>query len=450
MVDASANGAPPSIKDAAAMHQQREAGYCFARWVRQWFDPCSRPTSAYRGHGRIHCLILSLIRPKIGFYGPKAVKEDRCAAGLPQVNDMEALAIAVAHEFVKEHFLPPMDRDWRAFTEENISERCRVSAFRAVQKGHDKRWENVEITDGARSCLFQPKDQVKVKTSLVDPTKVPQGIAAWHQSWMIEIGSATKVMCDHLERNLRPHVVIDSGKAPSQFCKEVVDTANIVVESKQSAVTDQEEFDSNQNQFTQLIERNVWEMLGISTDFLDLYFSNRRNISINGVATSGEIKTAQTSGQPLTLASNGIVAAATHNYCVRRVQPAVFVFKGDDVYEQSIGVAADEEAIREIKSQCSLNPRVSIGGGDFCGFVGTSDSFVPSLPRLVLKILAHPFRSYLHFCEYQNSLRDTLNTIRNVGLAAVIRGNMAGYPGYTFPALPRSSVFCILALEVTS
>ena len=65
-----------------------------------------------------------------------------------------------------------------------------------------------------------------------------------------------------------------------------------------------------------------------------------------------------------------------------------------------------------VQHYCSLQCRTSLGGGDFCGFVGTAQGFVPSLARLVLKILAHPFRDLSHFQENQISLRDALDTIR--------------------------------------
>ena len=38
-------------------------------------------------------------------------------------------------------------------------------------------------------------------------------------------------------------------------------------------ITDQTEFDANQNAFTQSLERSLWYHLGVSDELFDLYFS---------------------------------------------------------------------------------------------------------------------------------------------------------------------------------
>ena len=123
--------------------------------------------------------------------------------------------MAIAHKFVDEYVRPEPDRDFSAFEDSNLSELLATSAQRANTMGHAARWETCETGPDVRECLFQPKDQVKVKTSPVDQTKVvPQGISAWPATWMVEIGAATKVLSDHLECNLMQHVVSTVARHP--------------------------------------------------------------------------------------------------------------------------------------------------------------------------------------------------------------------------------------------
>lgn len=73
---------------------------------------------------------------------------------------------------------------------------------------------------------------------------------------------------------------------------------------------------------------------------------------------------------------------------------------------------------------CGLRIRVNISeGADFCGLILQSGTIFPSIIRKVNKVIAHRFRTYEHFTEYQQSLRDWVDNIESYGAEAVVGMN---------------------------
>ena len=75
-----------------------------------------------------------------------------------------------------------------------------------------------------------------------------------------------------------------------------------------------DEFDANQNLWTQCVERIFWERLGIPSKYLDLYFSNKVRRKLVSRFFKAIVKYAKTSGEPLTLAGNTSLAAVMSDY----------------------------------------------------------------------------------------------------------------------------------------
>ena len=78
-------------------------------------------------------------------------------------------------------------------------------------------------------------------------------------------------------------------------------------------VTDQEEFDANQDRWTQALERRFWQRLQVVPKLLDL-FSNRTHSRVVSKFFKGMIQYAKTSGEPLTFAGNTLLAAILSDY----------------------------------------------------------------------------------------------------------------------------------------
>ncbi|OLP89383.1 Rhodanese-like domain-containing protein 6 [Symbiodinium microadriaticum] len=116
----------------------------------------------------------------------------------------------------------------------------------------------------------------------------------------------------------------------------VTDTAETVQAPQESAVTDQVEFDANQNALTQAIERAIWEMLGVSDEFLELYYSQRKNVPIQGVCIRGGHKGPEDISRATHPGQQRTAIRLDPQYGVNRVLVCVLVYKGDDVFERSV------------------------------------------------------------------------------------------------------------------
>lgn len=65
-----------------------------------------------------------------------------------------------------------------------------------------------------------------------------------------------------------------------------------------NGITDTETFDANQNEFTQVLEKEYWKRFGVSDIFLDQYYSFRKHYKIISPYGSGFTGFQKTSGEP--------------------------------------------------------------------------------------------------------------------------------------------------------
>ena len=171
-------------------------------------------------------------------------------------------------------------------------------------------------------------------------------------------------------------------------------------------VTDQEEFDANQNLWTQQVERLFWERLQVPSLYLDLYFSNRKPRRLVSKFFKATICFAKTSGEPLTLAGNTLLAALMSDYPLDYVAIAVLVIRGDDFYARLLNPKLDQGRLWAMYQVTRMHIRHSWQRASFCGFSISGGFLDPDIFRLLVKVENHAFKDYKHFCEYQISLRD--------------------------------------------
>lgn len=179
-------------------------------------------------------------------------------------------------------------------------------------------------------------------------------------------------------------------------------------------ITDGVEFDSNQNTFTQLIKSMYWKRFGICETFLEHYYSFRKNYKVISTVALGYAGTQKTSGEPCTLGNNGIVSKIISFGIIDGQGPHVVVYKGDDFYIRQLNLTMNKDMYDSIVSACDIRLKVSIEhGAEFCGLIYADGHLFPSIHRKLNRIVAHRFRSYQHFCEYQCSLRDWIQQMSN-------------------------------------
>jgi hypothetical protein len=209
---------------------------------------------------------------------------------------------------------------------------------------------------------------------------------------------------------LKPTCIFDNKITQNELFDAVKNLNAKVPYTAINGVTDMTEFDKNQNLFSQRIEYHIWRRMGFSEDVLDHYYSLRRNYRIRSEAGTAKVSAAKTSGEPLTLANNTILAAAITNYLLRGDGPYYMVMKGDDLWKRQCNLKLMLDRLDKIRKYVNFELKVSIDDAlEYCGNIVTSSGMYPNLQRKLYKILSHSFKDYKHFAEYQISLRDFMN-----------------------------------------
>jgi len=225
-------------------------------------------------------------------------------------------------------------------------------------------------------------------------------------------------------------VLCDQGMAEPDFLRDALKVMGTLLPDMPAkhGMTDAVMFDSNQNEWTQYLERRYWSRIGISEIFLDHYYSFRHHYKMLGANFSAKPTFEKTSGEPGTLTNNGNVSKVLSNAIVRGEGPCVLMSKGDDFDKYQLNLYVDKDAQETINKFCPLRLKVKIAdAGEFCGYTITQDGFLPNLVRRVYKILGCRWRDYKHFCCYQESLRDYVDVVKQVGLNKAISAAMSNF-----------------------
>ncbi|UHK03121.1 MAG: RNA-dependent RNA polymerase [Sanya benyvirus 1] len=285
----------------------------------------------------------------------------------------------------------------------------------------------LDNNDG-RVIRFQLKGIFKPKHGSPDPYKAGQGISAWSTDACAMFCSVFRVLNNLVVQTEKDFVLTDSYKTELEF----IDSVNMVFKAisplAQNAVTDGVTFDANQNKFTQMIEKKYWRKYGVADEFLEHYYSFRKDYKIISTVAIGYAGTQKTSGEPGTLANNGVVSKCISNYQVRGEGDYSIVYKGDDFCKRQLNLKVITKHVDEVNAACALSLRVDISdSAEFCGLLFAYGHLFPSIPRRLNKLSAHRFKTYKHFCEYQCSIRDCVNNMAKMDENLVIALNSVHY-----------------------
>nr|WKB14780.1 replication-associated protein [Wheat yellow stripe virus] len=270
-----------------------------------------------------------------------------------------------------------------------------------------------EFTRNARVYRFQLKDIEKpLKDSTVDLAKAGQGILAWSKEAHVKFMVAFRVINDLMLKSVKDNVIYDNSMNEEEVVQRINEVMAMTPDAAVNGVIDAAACDSGQGKFTQLIERYIYEGLGLSEYFLDWYFSFRESYVMQSRFVRAPMSYVKTSGEPGTLLGNTILMGAMMNAMLRGQGPFCMVIKGDDGFKRQANLHVNTDMLKLIKHESVLDFKLDLNVPvNFCGYALTAGNLFPSVSRKLTKICAHRFRDYEHFCEYQESLRDWVKRI---------------------------------------
>lgn len=314
----------------------------------------------------------------------------------------------IADLFVDECMDPNLDL---VLDEETMNE-LQLRAYGDMRIRNYQKQMNELDQAGANVCRFQLKDIEKVAKDSINIAKAGQGIAAWSKVAQTKFMIPFRALNAALLKSLKPNVVYDNSYSEEEFVRRANIALGETPSIAKNGVIDATACDAGQNAFTQQIERYIIKRFGVSDEFLDRYFSFRSSYILQSDHVRAHVKNIKTSGEPGTLFGNSILMAALMNALLRGEGPWAMLMKGDDGVKRQANLQYNPILVKAIRDNCTLDFKLDIDVPmQFCGYALVSGMLVPCVERKLAKIATHKFKSYDHFKEYQESLRDWVNRV---------------------------------------
>jgi len=345
--------------------------------------------------------------------------------------ELDAGGIALAKEIALEGFntlidVEKLDEAWDDITSSVIYNQWLDKAAQAgYSASHSLSEEHSE-----RIVRFHGKQNFKAKEDLVGYAtvfKAPQGISAWSKGANSFFGVACRIISDVIRRSLKPNCVWNNGMTVEEAAERFV-KASLKVPTPENVRLDAEEMDSKQNKFTHRINYEFDVLLKVNPIILDLYYSMYEEYLLMAQDCSVLLKGVKPSGAPWTLKGNSILMVLLSLWLITGEGPLAIFFQGDDVDRNQSAMKLHETRLRRLAIYCAFKMQTEFGDyAAFCGFVLINGQLVPNIRRKLIKLIGTSFRSYNHFTQVQQSLRDYMKALRGLSMADIIEANAGIY-----------------------
>lgn len=275
------------------------------------------------------------------------------------------------------------------------------------------------------SCKAQDKPQKKVQ--VVDGQKDGQGISAVSPTTNYLYGAMFRVLNMRKYHAAKPTKIYDCGMSERSLKSAVREQLN-QNEFLTTVTHDVVKCDMNQNWATAYAQMIRCLLLGNVAwhPMIERYFRDIREMytmKAHGLF-SAVVQGPKPSGAPDTLMGNGDVVEMYCDYVTEIYGPRVDLEKGDDKVTWCTRAVKSEERVKEVALYTSFVADTVYGSAQFTGKVVTPDGMYDDVVRKARKALMHRARNYQEFAKYQESLRDTLDQIKEVGIIETV-GNTA-------------------------
>jgi len=264
------------------------------------------------------------------------------------------------------------------------------------------------------------------KDGRIDNAKTGQTITSTSPYWNIVHGAAMRVVNYIFKQTLKEDVFYDSHETSSQFRVRMSRAIKQLPKGVMYGIVDGEEFDAGQTHGTLVAEMIHRQLMGVGSRFIDSYYRIRKpgRFVYYGHA-AGKTEYEKGSGFSDTLLGNTTLEQMVGYHAIKGDGPKVIGIKGDDFLKVQFNLSPNYEFIRKLELYTNLKLKVEISrkGGEFIGCTVNDRGMFLGIPRMALKAVANRFRDIKHFREYQQSLRDKIEEIRDDGVDETISAN---------------------------
>jgi hypothetical protein len=268
-----------------------------------------------------------------------------------------------------------------------------------------------------RVLRFSGKGNFKAKEDAVtwnSVAKCSQGIMAWSKGANSFFGYACRMISEVIKASLNESTVWNNGMSMDDVAQKFI-KATLKVPVPENVRLDAVEMDSKQNEFTHAINMEFDRLLGVDSDFLELYYSLYADYRVINNNVEAKLQWVKPSGAPWTLKGNTMLML---NLCLWLIEGdgAMALFgQGDDVDRNQANMRINDSRMSELGLYCGFD--MSMEWGDFaafCGFVLCHGQLVPNIRRKLIKLSGMSFKSVKHFEEVQIGVREYTRELRSL------------------------------------
>jgi len=251
---------------------------------------------------------------------------------------------------------------------------------------------------------FKPGPLSSLKPFNAD--KAGMGVSPFDKSAHVVFSTVMRYVNLLVIDSLKPNVIYDNRLTEDQLQDRVNAQLAKVPDVAVNGVTDFKMYDSQQDEFCQLLCKELCLRFGLNEDMLDHYFSFCKGSTIlSDGGLKGKLEREKLSGDPATLLFNSMLGGMITNYLFRGQGPFLLLIKGDDGFKRQLNLKPNALHAANLNSSTRLQAIMCTEDpAEFCGKI-VGSIMCDNIYRKLTSILSKNFQSYVHFMQAMDSVR---------------------------------------------
>jgi len=287
---------------------------------------------------------------------------------------------------------------------------------KAAERGYDTQ-VSIDDPDANKIRMFMKETFKPGPLSSLKPfdaDKIGMGVSPFNKTAHVTFATGMRYINLLILKNLKSNVIYDNRLTEDELTERLNEALEEVPSVAVNGVTDFKMYDSQQDDFCQVLVKTLITSLGISPDFWDHYlrFCNGSSVLSDG-GIKGKLGSEKLSGDPATLLTNSLLGGMITNYLFRGEGPFAMAIKGDDGFKRQcelkvnpVHLANLQVSTRLQSIMCEEDP------AEFCGKV-VGRIMCQNIMRKFISITSKTYQDYSHFAQTQESIRDWVNKIES-------------------------------------
>jgi hypothetical protein len=238
------------------------------------------------------------------------------------------------------------------------------------------------------------------------PGKAGMGVSPFDKSAHVVFSTCMRYINLLILNSLKSNVIYDNRYTEEALQERVnaqlANIPNVAV----NGVTDFVMYDSQQDDFCQLLTKQLFKRFGVSEEMLDHYYSFCKGSQVlSDGGLKGKLGVEKLSGDPATLLTNSMLGGMITNYLFRGQGPFLLLIKGDDGFKRQLNLKVNHLHAANLNSCTRLQSVMAEEDpAEFCGKI-VGSVMCDNIYRKLTSLVSRNFADYTHYMQVMESVR---------------------------------------------